>query len=137
MKRADLESRSMITQIKSSLQAVIGKLMMKSMLILSHFYYGILNGCNSPPVTLGVSQHVRYQHHYPIRSCHITIRPTFHIITNFLNDLSHSYDINLKFYFHRCVLRNEINKRRAHLYMFFLIKLTYRRFKSSPSICSS
>jgi hypothetical protein len=40
--------------------------------------------------------------------------------------LSHSYDIYLKFCFHRCVLRDEINKIRS--YVFF--KLTHRYFKS-------
>jgi hypothetical protein len=35
------------------------------------------------------------------------------------NDLSHSYDIHLKFHSHNCVLRDEINKIRSHLHMFF------------------
>jgi hypothetical protein len=44
------------------------------------------------------------------------------------------YDINLKFYFHYCVLHDEMNKTRSHLHMFKKIKLIYRCFKFSPSI---
>jgi hypothetical protein len=34
---------------ESNLQVVTGKHTMKSMLISSHFQYGMLNDCNSPP----------------------------------------------------------------------------------------
>jgi hypothetical protein len=49
MKWVDLENRSTITQIESNLGAVNGKLIMESMLISTHFYYGICSGFNSPP----------------------------------------------------------------------------------------
>jgi hypothetical protein len=48
---------------------------------------------------------------------------SFRIITKIKNDLSHSYDIHLKSCFHCCVLRDEINKTRSHLHIFFLKKL--------------
>jgi hypothetical protein len=48
MRWADLECRSTITQIELNLQAVNGKPTIKSMLILSHFYSGMLSSCNSP-----------------------------------------------------------------------------------------
>jgi hypothetical protein len=37
------------------------------------------------------------------------------------NDLSHSYDIHFKSHFHCCVLRDEMNKTRLHLHMFWRI----------------
>jgi hypothetical protein len=49
---------------------------------------------------------------------------------------STQWDIHLKFYFHRCVLHNKMNKIRYHLHLFFTkIKLNYHYFKSSSSIC--
>jgi hypothetical protein len=55
-----------------------------------------------------------------------------------LNNLSHTYDIYLKFHFYLCVLRDEMNKTRYHLHMYLKkLKLTHRYFKSSPSICSN
>jgi hypothetical protein len=47
MKWVDLENQSMITQIESNLWDVIDKPTIKTMLISSHFYSGILSGCNS------------------------------------------------------------------------------------------
>jgi hypothetical protein len=46
---------------------------------------------------------------------------SYHIIVhgkkNFKNNLSHSYDIHFKFYFHRYILPDEMNKTRSHLHI--------------------
>jgi hypothetical protein len=49
MKCSDLEIPSTITRIESNLRAVKGKPTIKSVLMSSHFHYGILSGCNNPP----------------------------------------------------------------------------------------
>jgi hypothetical protein len=48
MKRADLVSQSMITQMELNLWPVRGRPTMKSILMSSHFQVGILRGCNNP-----------------------------------------------------------------------------------------
>jgi hypothetical protein len=57
-------------------------------------------------------------------SYHVTIWSTlsvtsFYVITKIWNDLSHSYDIYLKFCFHHCVLRNKMNKTRCQTCIYF------------------
>jgi hypothetical protein len=44
---------------------------------------------------------------------------------------------HLKFPFHYCVLRDEMNKTRSHMHIFLKNKLTHHCFKSLSSICSS
>jgi hypothetical protein len=48
MKWATFKNRSTITQIESKPDCVVGNPTMKSMLISSHFHWGIFNGCKSP-----------------------------------------------------------------------------------------
>jgi hypothetical protein len=54
MKWADFESRSTITQIESNLWAVKGRPSMKSILISSHFHFGMLSGCSSLHLSAGI-----------------------------------------------------------------------------------
>jgi hypothetical protein len=70
-------------------------------------------------------------------SIYLTLSVTlFYIIIKILNNLSSSYDIHLKFCFHHCVLRGEMNKTKSYLHIFFN-KLTHCYFKSSISTYSS
>jgi hypothetical protein len=69
--------------------------------------------------------------------CLISSAILFYIIIKNLKYFTHSYNIYLKFRFHRCVLRDEMNKTRYHLHIYFLKKLHHHCFKSSPSIWSS
>jgi hypothetical protein len=74
--------------------------------------------------------------------CYVSIRSTsyvtlFYTIIKFLNNLSHSDGIHIKFHFHRCVLHDEIIKLYLTCIYFQKIKLTHHCFKSSPFICNS
>jgi hypothetical protein len=54
----------------------------------------------------------------PIVLFHRRSMPIVHPYNDTHGDLSHSYDIHLKFYFHHCVLCDEMDKSRFHLHMF-------------------
>jgi hypothetical protein len=70
-----------------------------------------------------LSTHASMTYQQSISTCNISIHlasgdTSSYMVKKLLNNLSYSYDIHFKFYFHHCVFSDVMNKTRSHLHIF-------------------